>query len=193
MDRNAKVSPLLRLSAELRIRIWEYALTHEYITLRLKSRGPRQGKAAGGARYTAIDGRAEVASSAPYLPETCRQVYIDTATLAYSLNIFYLGVLHDMNVSLKHLSQFPALKHAIRAIEVGQAISVWYNVRKAPFLKPHFPQLKQLSIRTSDASRSLGMGHGRAEEFNVFIGKIRELEGQEFHIVLVNMDRKELV
>lgn len=78
-------------------------------------------------------------------------------------------------------------------VEVGEAIEVWYILRRKKFFKKHFPNLERLVVRTDDTGRSLEMADDRAEELNVFIRKIRQLEGQEFDIVLVNMDREELV
>jgi len=75
---------------------------------------------------------------------------------------------------------------------VGEAISVWYNLRKAPLFKEHFPCLEKVLVRTGDADRSLEMGSERKNEVKVFVGKIRLLEGRDIEIVLVNMDRKVL-
>ncbi|KAF2821700.1 hypothetical protein CC86DRAFT_426049 [Ophiobolus disseminans] len=193
VKRNAEASPLLRLPAELRAKIWGYALTYEYIVLQRANCGSRLGKLKGGARSTAHNGRMEKELSALHLSETCRQIYSETATMAYELNIFHIGVIHDMNVSLPHLSQFPALKNAISKVEISEVISVWYNYRKMPLIRKHFPAMTQLSIRIDEVSRASITAAGRGPELDFFVEKLRELEGLNFDIVWMDLHRNLIV
>ncbi|KAJ8110973.1 hypothetical protein OPT61_g6315 [Boeremia exigua] len=88
---NTAASQLLRLPSEIRNLIWQYALSNELVRF-------RSGHQKGGAvrySYSGVSHRArnlcdtieelqpEKISSAFHLPEVCRQIYTETALLAY--------------------------------------------------------------------------------------------------------------
>jgi hypothetical protein len=105
-QRNAIASPLLRLPPEIRNKIWTLAVQVDRVQVCtlycMRTRDNRHTK--GGA--VAVEDDGAVASlheksdrdccairqlGAFHLPEVCRQVYIETATLSYSSNIFLVG------------------------------------------------------------------------------------------------------
>jgi hypothetical protein len=90
-QRNALESPLLRLPPEVRNVIWTFAVGVDLVFIRQKSKCPLRAKGYG----VSFDGEMrrfeeDRQLSAFHLPEVCRQIYAETATLAYSTNTFLL-------------------------------------------------------------------------------------------------------
>jgi hypothetical protein len=88
-QRNAIESPLLRLPPEVRNVIWTFAVGVDLVFIRQKSKRPLRAKGYG----VAFDGQIrrfedDRQLAAFHLPEVCRQIYAETATLAYSTNTF---------------------------------------------------------------------------------------------------------
>jgi hypothetical protein len=108
-QRNAIESPLLRLPPEIRKKIWTFAVHVDRVLVALKEHcfeTEQDRVTKGGA--VAVEDDGAIASPHPenalgercclfhqlgafHLPEVCRQVYIETSTLAYSSNIFLVG------------------------------------------------------------------------------------------------------
>jgi hypothetical protein len=105
-QRNAIKSPLLRLPPEIRNKIWTLAVQVDRVQVctRYCTRTSHNLRTKGGA--VAVEDDGAVASlhqkfdsdccsirqlGAFHLPEVCRQVYIETATLSYSSNVFLVG------------------------------------------------------------------------------------------------------
>ncbi|KAF2707470.1 hypothetical protein K504DRAFT_535132 [Pleomassaria siparia CBS 279.74] len=82
--RNATESPLLRLPGEIRNRIWEYACCGEVVFSYSFDGG--KGKSNRRIEKTSLENTA--AQSAFRIPRICRQIYVETATLPYSLSTF---------------------------------------------------------------------------------------------------------
>jgi hypothetical protein len=91
-QRNATESPLLRLPREIRSIIWTYAVQVDLVRIQSKRQGPQR---VTGCAVALNAGRTHITGdrqrSAFHLPEVCRQVYAETATLAYSTNTFLLS------------------------------------------------------------------------------------------------------
>jgi hypothetical protein len=97
-QRNAIESPLLRLPSEIQSIIWTFAvgvglvyIRYRCLNERRRSKFPLRATGYG----VAFDGRRISVTnnkqlSAFHLPEVCRQIYAETATLAYSTNTFLL-------------------------------------------------------------------------------------------------------
>jgi hypothetical protein len=145
--RNASTSRLLLLPGELRNRIWEYASSYVCIHLNASAGdklsalvGPRPGK---------------FIRSAFCLPETCRQIYIETVTLAYSLNVFYIRPMVLQRAQI----QFGTSAHrlAIRTVHIRSCdlTSMIYIRRNTyPPISSQFPGLRQLLVL--DSCRTCG-------------------------------------
>jgi hypothetical protein len=98
-QRNAIESPLLRLPSEIRSIIWTFAvgvsLVHincQSVYMRRQSNLPLRAIGYGVAfneRRIIVANNRQL--SAFHLPEVCRQIYAETATLAYSTNTFLIG------------------------------------------------------------------------------------------------------
>jgi hypothetical protein len=84
---NASHSPLLRLPGEVRNKIWELAMGGNYIEVPGDYDTNPKGNAISNPTWPEY-----VPLSLFHLPEVCRQIYSETAVLAYRLNIFVISI-----------------------------------------------------------------------------------------------------
>jgi hypothetical protein len=93
-ESNSLESPLLRLPAEIRNMIWDYAIGHHQIDIRNKLRDGKLYDVKLG--YEARPEAIQSGSITPRvfikptftLPSVCRQIYVETAPKVYTLNTF---------------------------------------------------------------------------------------------------------
>jgi hypothetical protein len=87
------MSPLLRLPGEIRNRTWALAMGGNYVKAMVQR--DFDGKTTmrfWGVGYDQVSiGDQTRQAAAFHLPEVCRKVYSETATLAYKLNTFFIG------------------------------------------------------------------------------------------------------
>ena len=153
VQRNAKYSPLLRLPGEIRNKIWAFAMgghyidVHEVVQFRtVESIWVRTG-------FRAQPNLGDKASqpSGFHLPEVCRQIYSETATLGYKLNTFILD-LDGCGFSAKWVdSLLPAQTNAMTSV-VPKCVSFESYVA-SPYvesLRTTFPNLNRIEV-PSDA------------------------------------------
>jgi hypothetical protein len=138
-QRNAVESPLLRLPPELRIKIWTLAVKVDraQVTPSLhhwtyKPTTPQKG----GAVAIEEDGGIIMQHPDPdlggccptrqcgafHLPEVCRQIYVEAATLAYSSNIFTVDRRFFLLKNWARTSLLPAQRDAIAAVELDKDV-----------------------------------------------------------------------
>ncbi|KAF1932006.1 uncharacterized protein M421DRAFT_416734 [Didymella exigua CBS 183.55] len=85
--RNSRESPLLRLPAELRIKIWAYLLAYRHVLKQFPSRWrPGSGSSASTIRLDIL--------------RVCRQTYTETALLPFTLNSFTFITPCDMKATI---------------------------------------------------------------------------------------------
>jgi hypothetical protein len=214
-QRNATESPLLRLPAELRHRTWTFAVKVDRIFVPtaycwvVRQHVVRKGGA------VALEENGEIASRHPesswtsccpvrqrgafHLPEVCRQIYIETATLAYSSNIFLVDSdsLSCQNWARKKISL--AQRDAIVRVEMDygalfkQLFGVPASLRlrgfrnlthiHVPLRMQHEQVLKHLSIYPALYDLDL------AEEYpTICEAKLKEIDGSDIEVVFEDDD-----
>jgi hypothetical protein len=134
-QRNATESPLLRLPPEIRKKIWTFAVQVDCVQAPIiycwETRRHQFNK--GGA--VAVQDNGAIATrhletdtdnccpfrqlGAFHLPEVCRQVYIETATLSYSTNIFLVGSESLLCKNWARKEILLAQRDAITKVELG--------------------------------------------------------------------------
>ncbi|KAF1959167.1 hypothetical protein CC80DRAFT_545544 [Byssothecium circinans] len=142
---NATHSPLLRLPAELRTRIFQYAMSvPNMIILPIGQRHT----------YGPVDDKLP----ALHLPGVCRQIYSETATMAYGENCFSFWT---SGVLLAWLSKrTPAQQEAVYTLQVGGWLR-FTQAKKAGLedeVKKICPKLREIAFFGSEF---LGMGWSR--------------------------------
>ncbi|KAH7069369.1 hypothetical protein FB567DRAFT_598974 [Paraphoma chrysanthemicola] len=203
MTANATRSPLLRLPGELRNKIYEYAIGSYYYHLdevtHSKTEKSRWVKTVGRAYYSPKDKMPQ--PTAFHLPEVCRQIYSETATLAYNLNTFILEFDIGGNKDLiKNL--LPAQKNAIRSVMPQSIFFERYvaykdsDVHKNTF-RATLPHLRRVEVpedalslittfngSTIDPARSwtLEMWQKWVDE------QVKKKEGDDIEVVFENYD-----
>ncbi|KAF2118567.1 hypothetical protein BDV96DRAFT_685173 [Lophiotrema nucula] len=115
---NASKSALLRLPAELRNQIWEYAVGGMFIKIDQGSHGEND---LPGVRAFHLDGNKKSPAAPLFnLQKVCRQIHAETATVFYSHNVFVIGRFAMKGWQAK-LS--PAQRRAVTHINMRDA---WY-------------------------------------------------------------------
>ncbi|OSS49745.1 hypothetical protein B5807_05819 [Epicoccum nigrum] len=107
--RNQEESPLLRLPAELRTKIYEFAIGGYVIELFESKKKPCYNV------LSQADGHYTAFAKPTVLSEICRQLYKETAFLPYSLNTFH-GHLRRIHRFLKSLTM--AQRKQIKSLEI---------------------------------------------------------------------------
>jgi hypothetical protein len=161
-QQNAIESPLLRLPPEIRKKIWTFAVQVDRVRVfkeicwHLRDMGqPHLNK--GGAVAVEDDGAIALSQHPGYpypccashqlaafhLPEVCRQIYIETATLSYSSNVFLVDEESLMCKNWAKGEILLAQRDAITRVELG------LNILNKQLWKNHRPtySLKQRSFR----------------------------------------------
>ena len=106
-QRNANKSQLLRLPGEIRNKIWQFATSGYYVY------GPYYEDGWGACSYSTQKFERDI--SAFQLPQVCRQIYTETATLPYTTNTFIL--LYSWGKAWTD-AMIPAYREAITSIYV---------------------------------------------------------------------------
>lgn len=169
-ERNAKHSHLLRLPPELRNRIWEYALSCDYITI-FMHRHPQTGtRMARGSVVTYQAGHRP--SPALSLPRTCRQIHAETCTLVFRYNYVWV----ESITSLNRYTFRAAFGGGLQKLELPHDMLEWdayfdHRTKQPSFLiepepfKPHFTRLfynlKSLRLHV-DLAKGLWLWHRKA-------------------------------
>lgn len=158
---NATQSPLLRLPPEIRNIIWGFATGYQSIDTRYinhhvpmdrtngtmgrsESTGTTRESNADTAHIPLRDATNK-SPSAFHLPEVCRQIYAETATMSYALNTFLVDILQDTWVT----SLLPAQREAIMQIEPDTGYShllIMDVFPDPPIWTRTFPSLRRLVI-----------------------------------------------
>lgn len=107
--RNEKESPLLRLPAELRNKIYEYTIGGYVIELFESTKKPHYNM------LSQADGHYTALANPTVLSKTCRQLHKETALLPYSLNTFH-GRIRYIHKFLKGLTK--AQREQIKSLEI---------------------------------------------------------------------------
>jgi hypothetical protein len=107
--RNGEESPLLRLPAELRNKIYEYAIGGHVIELFDSTKKPHYNM------LSQADGHYTALANPTVLSKICRQLHSETALLPYSLNTFH-GHLRRIHRFLKGLTK--AQREQIKSVEI---------------------------------------------------------------------------
>ena len=195
VKRNCTESPLLRLPGELRNKVWEFAMGGQYVKV------PPCGEAKGGAvtprsrlRPRASKYKNDKLPSAFHLPEVCRQIYSETATLAYRLNTFIAdsSLLNYVNWSTRLL---PAHRNAISAVEPEASFfQTWINSRAGSLRQQSFPKLQRIIVSKESmeevmtffeyARRSFSLADpGPLVDFQFWtVHKLKALEGEDIEV-----------
>lgn len=185
-QRNATGSPLLRLPAEIRNKIWEYACGGQAVVLPAKRGLTEKGRAVSFSKLHLTSasglGMMEVvyrrsthrALSAFHLPEVCRQIYVETNLTSYKTNAFVLTT--SIKVNNRAARLMAAQRRAIATIQptpfkvcymtydddLSRTISweVWPNVRRIviTFAAIEYVQLYHTSICKSGIGATWGYG-----------------------------------
>lgn len=117
-------SPLLRLPAEIREKIYHYALGDMRIPI-----------GSTGKSKTTIG-----------LPRTCRQIYAETGTMVYQLNVFEFGSDY-VNMSNWSDHRPRSQLEAVRAIKVDHWYIIHYHVvRESWRNSPRFPNIERVYL-----------------------------------------------
>jgi hypothetical protein len=161
-QQNAINSPLLRLPPEIRKKIWTFAVQVDRVRVSKEScwhmRHMGQPHVTNGGAVAVEDDGAIALSqhlgsayqccpsrqlAAFHLPEVCRQIYIETAMLSYSSNIFLVGEESLMCKNWAKGEILLAQRDAITRVELG------LNILNTQLWKNHRPtySLKQRSFR----------------------------------------------
>ncbi|KAH3914438.1 hypothetical protein HBH56_089250 [Parastagonospora nodorum] len=99
-------SPLLRLPAELRIKIWEYALGGKEFRL-----------LSGSSRKSSVQPRPSEKKNAFVLLRACRQIYSETAPLSFAVNNFSIRSHWRVSItSLRHFQRYQI--HQIKDLRI---------------------------------------------------------------------------
>lgn len=98
VKRNSVESPLLRIDKSIRMRIWKYAMGGHTIEIRARKLQPSEDMLSVTSPLDAVSAyigsvvhhgpKRTRPKTAFHLPEVCRQIYDETATLGYSSNHF---------------------------------------------------------------------------------------------------------
>lgn len=172
-------SPLLRLPAELRTQIWNYVLGYKLLSMWYTYKLPlRQARIA--APYT---DRTNVMD----LLRTCRQIYVESACVPYSLNIFsfdFYDSIYDhfkrftlhQRANITHI-QLNNLDHFSLQLLTQQPIEVVAKQKK--FNLSFLPALKQIHVvllaAQFDAAQE-GRGHMVEDQLKVLLAGSRNVE-----------------
>jgi hypothetical protein len=215
-QRNATDSPLLRLPPEVRHIIWRFTLGGELVQLpRYCQRGQRgyavryeQDRSI--SEHGIISGRHTLRiremSSAFCLPQVCRQIYSETAFLAFSSSTFVIDSDYlNQNTGILRLK--PARRRAITSIEPQcEALDLsvtkmmhWrsklpYAMHK-PFKQTFFPNLETIVIGKlafeyvqQMMSRERGLNLSENEWKQWLTQALKQREGEEIQVVFKDPD-----
>ena len=236
-DHNAGNSRLLGLPIELRLLIWTYALRVDVVqgfeaptfniecdNLGYHPHGTSRFK--GGGLYTKEDGGflaapcfsaepkyccATKQKSAFHLPEVCRQIYSETATLAYSINTFLLSRRgeHPEGGWAKKLTA--GQRNAISSVQMNnEDLEPFLRTNREPLTEKVFPNLKRIWVteatmrhyktwksfirynanipRHPDEDRDLS----HIEYFDlVIVPNLKKVHGNDIQIKLIRVDEVE--
>ncbi|KAF2132762.1 hypothetical protein P153DRAFT_173054 [Dothidotthia symphoricarpi CBS 119687] len=161
VKRNTIDSPLLRLPPELRNKIWAFTMSRQFVIVdpALESGEVIKKNCVGAVsvQSKSMDSSGGLAghyqtkglSSTFHLPKVSRQVYSETATLAYSTSTFIIGwSILNYNDWAKRL--LPAQRNAIEVIEakasVVAALVESPSYSKKTMIIQCFPNLKRFTI-----------------------------------------------
>lgn len=157
-DRNENTSPLLCLPAELRNKIWQFALSHEVVTL-LKIGERRGGSTIFKVRLNSaiycwlsvvLTGVKETFAYHTAVPSTfrllqvCRQIYCETMLTShehttFSFDNWWLPSINLLSVQRNAITKIRPTVESLAEHACGLTVS--------PYRKKHFPSLRELSIR----------------------------------------------
>jgi len=194
-NRNAVTSPLLRLPGELRNVIWVYASYVPAVEIGGKYSLPCRGRTLD----QALQQREDSMRSAFYLPQVCRQIYVETASMAYALCTFIVSdSIIVPRISLMILEiwrrRLPlAHANAITAIEMSEDMGSQYFKRDSKVtLKDTFPALElvkitwEVMVNVMDFIPSDEMGEQYELECKKLMKEdIREREGEHVELVFL--------
>ncbi|KAH7076356.1 hypothetical protein BKA63DRAFT_564750 [Paraphoma chrysanthemicola] len=203
MAANASRSSLLRLPGELRNKIYKFAIGSHYYHIEevTHSRTEKSWwvKTIGRAYLSPKDKTPQ--STAFHLPEVCRQIYSETATLAYALNTFIIDFDTGGNKDLiKNL--LPAQKNAIRSVMpqfifFERYVACEYgDVYKRSF-KAIIPHLKRVEvpkdairlIKTFNGSRVDPARSWTVEKWQQWVvEQVQKKEGDDIDVVFEDPD-----
>ncbi|CAA9964472.1 hypothetical protein PTMSG1_07831 [Pyrenophora teres f. maculata] len=144
--RNSNESPLLRLPAEIRSKIWEYAVGYHQIEV-----------------YDAYFARTRLSNvqlshvSRPLrattsgfvkpkyaLPTVCRQIYVEAAAMVYTLNNFRFDDRNVMDCFIKHRAL--GQRRLITSVDVSIAYFRLYTTGARKLLRQTFPNIKRIGV-----------------------------------------------
>ncbi|KAF2874970.1 hypothetical protein BDV95DRAFT_603747 [Massariosphaeria phaeospora] len=160
---NSANSPLLRLPAHIKIKIYLLAMGGSMIRVKVATSKDysqswrKRSDSTWHGRATHLKSRKTSAGTAFHLPETCRQIYRETALLGYSENKFLFD--GDTEISFSHI-RLPeqAIVHWSRSRTAAQLAAIkWFEAPRhyvhdyllwvnRPSVKTLFPGLKQLQV-----------------------------------------------
>ena len=193
--RNAVESPLLRLPPEIRNRIFRYAMGGSVILVQshhpaFSSDTWRNTTASawhGRATHLSAD-RQHNQGTAFHLPETCRQIYAETATLGYATNTFVchprpidLGILR-LETPRWYLERRAAQMSAITSIQAFD-YDVWEYLlcNESWTFRSRFPGLEEVFIPSWP--RTIRVGRDLESQHKHIRARINEKEGAGLRVV----------
>jgi hypothetical protein len=151
---NASHSPLLRLPGDVRNKICKLAMGGNYIEVPGDYDTNPKGNAISNPTWPEY-----VPLSAFHLPEVCRQIYPETAVLAYKLNIFVIGIGVGRSNKKWIRKLLPAQRDAITAIAPTEEFlddDICGTYKKS--MKDTFPNLEFIEVTESAFSRVMCYG-----------------------------------
>ncbi|CAO2657085.1 Nn.00g058880.m01.CDS01 [Neocucurbitaria sp. VM-36] len=148
VQRNAKMSPLLRLPGEITNIIWAFALGGQYIPVAEPTSSLMYGYWLSQvcALPIAEDETHELCGF--HLPKVCRRIYSETATLSYSLNTFEVCFEKGFEFAWAN-KLLPAQKDAVTSIALEPTIpGTRVTDASVGLTRTMFPNLKRIELTT---------------------------------------------
>ncbi|KAF2831131.1 hypothetical protein CC86DRAFT_463099 [Ophiobolus disseminans] len=202
VERNATSSPLLRLPGELRNKIYALAIGKHYAKIKRKVYSETAES-----YFVRTVGYAQVSlqvktcqPTAFHLPEVCRQIYCDTAIMAYQRHIFIVD-----SFDLGEESQFiaallPAQRNAVVAVgPKTRFFESYVSNHYGKVFRKRFPGLKRIEVAPD--ALSLIQSFNRHEDKNGSwsdeewkqwaVEKVQQREGDDVEVVFTEKEEVE--
>ncbi|KAL1603993.1 hypothetical protein SLS60_005585 [Paraconiothyrium brasiliense] len=175
-QRNSTQSPLLRLPPEIRNKIWEYAIGGFNIKV-FRTRSCEHLKELS---YYADDLSEKLSRPTFHLHKVCRQAYVETAPLIYTLNTFgfYKVSAMDRWIKLRPIGQL----QLITSIEVPFSyFSLYIQGLRTKFRK-RFPNLKRIGLDEYGATHATKKDETVQESKPAIANILKEREGDDVEV-----------